>query len=94
MMRRVDWDAFDLEPLIGELRRACGAAEAERMIFAFERAIGVARVDPELLSHLFAATACLLARTEGVSPRSVLETHFRRAVSDDDWQRSYLPLFE
>jgi len=90
----VDWDAFDLEPLTEELRRACGPAEAERMVYAFERAVGLARIDPELLSHLFAATACLLARIEGVSPRAVLETYFRRAVSDEHWQRVYLPLFE
>lgn len=90
----MDWDAFDLDPLTDELRRACGPAEAERMVYAFERAVGLARVDPELLSSLLAATACLLARIEGVSPRAVLETYFRRAVTDEQWQRVYLPLFE
>jgi hypothetical protein len=93
-MDRVDWDAFDLEPLTEELRRTCGPAEAERMVYAFERVLAFARIDPDLLSHLFAATACVLARVEGVPPRSVLETYFRRAVSDEQWQRVYLPLFE
>jgi hypothetical protein len=90
----MNWDAFDPEPLTEELRRAMGGAEAERMIFAFERAIGVAQLDPELLPPLFAATACLLARVEGVSPRAVLETYFRRAVSDEQWRETYLPLFQ
>jgi len=63
------------------------------MVYAFERAVALARIDPDLLSHLFAATACLLARADGVSPRTVLETYFRRAVSDDQWQDVYLPLF-
>jgi hypothetical protein len=92
--QRVDWDGFDLEPLAEELRRSCGPADAERMVYAFERVVGLARLDPELLSHLLAATACLLASIDGVSPRSVLETYFRRAVSDEQWQRLYLPLFQ
>jgi hypothetical protein len=89
----VDWHTFDLDPLIAELRRACAGAETERLVYAFERALGMARVDPELLSHLFAATACLLARAEGVSPRTVLENYFRRAVTDEQWREVYLPLF-
>jgi len=91
---RVNWDAFDLEPLTEELRRSCSPSEAERLIYAFERAVSLARIDPELLSHLFAATACLLAHVEGSSPRAVLETYFRRAVTDEQWRRVYLPLFE
>ena len=89
----MDWDAFDLEPLKEELRRACNRPEAERMVYAFESAIAIARIDPELLPPLLAATACLLARVEGASPRSVLEGYFRRAVSDEQWQEVYLPLF-
>ena len=64
------------------------------MIYAFERAVALARIDPELLSHSFAATACLLARADGVSPRTVLETYFRRAVPDEQWQEVFLPLFQ
>jgi hypothetical protein len=94
MMSSVDWDTFDIGPLTEELRRACDPAEAERMVLAFERALELARIDPELLSHLLAATACLVARLDGVSPRSVLETYFRRAVSDERWQADYLPLFQ
>ena len=90
----MDWEAFDLEPLSAELRRSCSESEAERMVYAFERAVALARIDPELLSHFFAATACLLARIEGVSPRTVLETYFRRAVSDEQWRKVYLPLFQ
>jgi hypothetical protein len=90
----VDWDGFDLGPLREELRRACNRAEAERMVYAFERAVAIARIDPELLPPLFAATACLLARVEGVPPRAVLERYFRRAVSDEQWQEVYLPLFQ
>jgi hypothetical protein len=90
----LDWDTFDFEPLTQELRRACGPVEAERMVYAFERALALARIDPELLPHLFAATACLLARIDGVSPRTVMERYFRRAVSDEQWQQVYLPLFQ
>jgi hypothetical protein len=49
----VNWESFDLEPLTDQLRRSCEAHEAERMVYAFERAVAVARIDPELLSHLF-----------------------------------------
>lgn len=90
----MDWGDFDLDPLKAELRRDCSPSDSERMVYAFERALALARVDPELLPHLFAATACLLARAEGVSPRTVLESYFRRAVSDEQWQRVYLPLFQ
>jgi hypothetical protein len=92
-MGSVDWDAFDLDPLRAELRRTCSPADSARMVYAFERAVALARVDPELLPPLFAATACLLARAEGVSPRTVLESYFRRAISDEQWQEVYLPLF-
>lgn len=89
----VDWELFDAEPLSEELRRSLGAADGERMVYAFEQVLGLARVDPEILPNLFAATACLLARDQGVSPRTVLEVYFRRAVSDEQWQDVYLPFF-
>ncbi len=90
----MNWESFDLEPLTAQLRQSCPAPEAERMVFAFERAVALARIDPELLSHLFAATACLIARVDGVSPRTVFETYFRRSVSDEQWQDVYLGLFQ
>ena len=64
------------------------------MFEAFEQTIALAQRDPELLSHLFAAVASLLAYAEGTSPRTVLETYFRRAVTDEQWRDVYLPLFQ
>ena len=90
----MDWDDFTLERLAAELREDLGPAEAERMVYAFEVALGVARVDPELLPHLLAATTCLLAHTGQMTPRTVLETFFRRSVSDPVWRGRYAPLFE
>ena len=64
------------------------------MFEAFEQTVALARRDPELLAHLFAAVASLLAYVEGTSPRTVLETYFRRAVTDEQWREVYLPLFQ
>jgi hypothetical protein len=88
----VDWHALDLEMLREELRATLAAAEAEKMIWAFERALDTARVDDELVDYLLAAAVCLRARSDGVSPRHVLETFFRRAVSDEVWRERYLEL--
>ena len=44
----VDWDEFRLERLAGELREDLSGPEAERMIFAFEEALRLARSDEEL----------------------------------------------
>lgn len=90
----VDWDGFTLERLASELRDDLNGPEAERMIFAFEEALRVARTDEDLLPHLLAATTCLLAHVEGTTPRGVLETFFRRSVSDQVWRERYVPLFE
>ena len=62
------------------------------MIYAFERALDVVRIDPELLDCLLAAAVCLKASAEGVTPRHVLEQFFRRSVSDDEWRGRYLDL--
>jgi hypothetical protein len=64
------------------------------MFEAFPADDHLAQRDPELLSHLFAAVASLLAYAEGTSPRTVLETYFRRAVTDEQWREVYLPLFQ
>jgi len=90
----VDWNAFTLERVAAELRDQLSASEAERMVYAFEWALRVARVDSELLPDLLAATACLLARSEATTPRGVMETYFRRAVADAVWRERYKPLFE
>jgi len=90
----VDWDDFRLERLAVELREDLSGPEAERMIYALEQALRIARSDEELLPHLLAATTCLLAHVEGETPRGVLETFFRRSVSDQVWRERYVPLFE
>jgi hypothetical protein len=90
----MDWDGFKLERLASELRDDLNGPEAERMIFAFEEVLRVARTAEELLPHLLAATTCLLAHVEGTTPRGVLETFFRRSVSDQVWRERYVPLFE
>ena len=89
-----DWDTFDLEKLASELREDPGGAEGERMIWAFEEALRIARAGDDLLPHFLAATTCLLARAEESTPRTVLEGFFRRSASDDAWRDRYRPLFQ
>jgi hypothetical protein len=91
-MRPPDWDELDLEALHRELRNALSPAEAEKMIWAFEQALRVARIDGDLLRHLLAATASLVARAEDSSPRTVFEAFFRRSVSDEEWRDRYAGL--
>ena len=91
-MSEPDWHEIDLDALAAELRATLPSAEAEKMIWAFERALSVARVDGDLLRYLLAATASLVARAEGTSPRAVFEAFFRRSVSDDDWRSRYADL--
>ena len=82
----VQWDHIEPEPLFEAIRSRGTASDAERTVWAFERALAVARLDPELLRHLLVATVCLLAYDEGKSPREVLEELFRRSVSDTEWR--------
>ena len=91
-MATVDWDTFDVGRLAGELRDKRSGPDAEKMIWAFEEAVRVARIDDGLLDYLLVATCCLLARTDGSSPRDVLETFFRRSLTTEEWQQYYLPL--
>jgi hypothetical protein len=91
-MHEPNWDDLDLEALESELRSTLPAAEAEKMIWAFEQARSVARIDGDLLRYLLAATASLVARAEGSSPRDVFEAFFRRSVSDEDWRDRYAGL--
>ena len=93
-MHGYDWDTFDLEKLASELREDPGGAEGERMIWAFEEALRIARAGDDLLPHFLAATTCLLARAEESTPRTVLERFFRRSASDDAWRDRYRPLFQ
>ena len=93
LVAAVDWDKFDPESLTRELRDGLGGPDGEKMIWAFEQALGVARIDPDLLNHLLAATACLLAHANDESPRAVLAAFARRSVSDREWTERYAALF-
>jgi hypothetical protein len=92
-MQGLDWHELDLEMIARELRETLAPAEAERMVWAFEQALSVARIDGDLLRYLLAATASLLAGADGSSPRTVFEAFFRRSVSDDEWHDRYARLF-
>jgi hypothetical protein len=90
----IDWDSFDLEPLAADIRASTVGPDAERTIWAFEHALQAARVDSMLLENLLTAAVCLLARADECSPRTVLETFFRRAVPDEIWRERFLPLLD
>ena len=91
-MRRIDWDELSLAGLSEQIRRSTPGPDAEKAVFALERVLEVARIDEELLGYVLAAAACYLARMDDSSPRTVLETFFRRSVTDDEWRERYLPL--
>jgi hypothetical protein len=88
----MDWNTIDPEPLFEAIRERGPSSDAERSVWAFERALIAARMDRELLRHLLVACVCLVAREEGETPRTVLERLFRRAVSDGEWWDEYAPL--
>ena len=92
-MAAVDWDAFSLDALAASVRETRNPADSEKMVWAFEEALRIARIDQELLDYLLVAVVCLIARGSEESPREVLEAFFRRSVGDDEWQERYLPLF-
>ncbi|HXV33746.1 MAG TPA: hypothetical protein VD769_07030 [Gaiellaceae bacterium] len=92
-MAAVDWDDFDLEPLARELRENVGGPDGEKMVWAFEQALRVARIDPDLLNYALAAVACLLAHSSGEPPRVVLDAFSRRSVPDGEWRDRYAVLF-
>jgi hypothetical protein len=88
----MDWDRLDTTNLFEELRARAGGADGERMVWAFERALDVARIDEHLLDYLLVAAVCLVAGSSSSTPRTVLEQFFRRSVSDDEWRARYAPL--
>jgi hypothetical protein len=88
-MNEPNWHQLDLKALQEELRRALPASEAEKMIWAFEQALSVARIEGDLLRYLLAAAASLIARAEESSPRAVFEAYFRRSVTDEEWRDRY-----
>jgi hypothetical protein len=90
---RSRWDDFDLHPLAAQLRSTRSAPDAEKTIWAFEEALRVARIDEGLLDYLLVAIVCLLATGEGSTPRTVLDTVFRRAIPDEAWRSAYSHLF-
>jgi hypothetical protein len=92
-MTDMDWDRLEFDDLVRELRENVGGPDGEKMIWAFEQATRVARIDPELLEYMLAAVVCLLARSSDDSPRAVLEDFFRRSITDREWRERYLPLF-
>jgi hypothetical protein len=91
-MDELNWHELDLRSLENELKSALPAPEAEKMIWAFEQALSVARIDGDLLRYLLAAAASLIARGEESSPRAVFEAFFRRSVSDEEWRDRYAGL--
>lgn len=92
-MDAVDWASFDLTQLSAELRDNVGGPDGEKLIWAFEEVVRAAREDESLLGYLLVAVVCMVARANGSTPRSVLESFFRRSVTDEDWRETYLPLF-
>ena len=85
----VDWDSFDPAALFEAIRERGPAPDAEQTIWAFERALHVARTDAAFVEHLVVASVCLLAYERGQTPRTILEQMFRRSVSDLVWSQNY-----
>ena len=88
----MEWRELEPEQLYEAIRTRGTGPDAERTVWAFERALAVARLDPELLQYLLVATVCLVAYEEGTTPRTVLEQLFRRSVSDAEWRDRFEPL--
>ena len=82
-----NWHELDLNALEKELRRALPASEAEKMIWAFEQALSVARMRGRP-PPLPARRSSRSGRPRGgiVSRRAVFEAFFRRSVSDEEWR--------
>ena len=89
----MNWDDLDASALFESIRSQRPGPEAERTVWAFERALEVARIDPDLLEHLLVACVCLVAREQRTTPRTVLEHAFRRSVGDGEWRDRFAPLF-
>ena len=85
----MNWESFDPTPLFEAIRARGPAPDAEQTVWAFERALQVARTDAAFVEHLVVASVCLLAFERDETPRTVLEQMFRRSVSDLDWREKY-----
>jgi len=88
----VDWDEIDTAPLFEVIREEASAADAERMIWALERVLAAARIDPMLVDHIAVAAVCALSYRDSETPRGVLEQLFRRAIEDERWREDYASL--
>jgi hypothetical protein len=88
----VDWSAVDPSRLFEVIRDQTTPPDAERMVWALERVLEGARIDPQVLDHLAAASICALAYRDGETPRDVLDRLFRRAVPDARWRDDYASL--
>ena len=88
----MNWDTIETDRLFAAIRERGPTTDAERTVWAFERALAVARLDPELLRHLLVACVCLAAYEQGQPPRALLEQLFRRSVSDAEWRDEFEPL--
>ena len=88
----MDWHEVDPAPLFEAVREQTSPADAERMVWALERILLGARIDPGLLDHLAVAAVCALAYRDGDSPRSVIERLFRRSIADEHWHSDYASL--
>jgi hypothetical protein len=88
----MEWDQIDASALFDSIRERGPAPDAERTVWAFERALAAGQIDPNLVEHLLVACVSLLAYERGSTPRTVLELLFRRAVDDDEWRTRFVPL--
>ena len=52
------------------------------MIVAFEHCVELARADEAFLDDVLVAVVCLLAHSNGSTPRDVLDECFKRAMPD------------
>ena len=91
-MQQPNWDNLNLEALEMELRNTLSGAEAERMVWAVERALAVAGIDGDLLGSPSGDSPHSLAAAETSTPRTVFEAYFRRSVSDEEWRDRYAEL--
>jgi hypothetical protein len=88
----MNWDEFDPKRLFARIRERGPAPDAERSVWAFEKALEAARIDGELHRHLLVACVCLVAHEEGETPRAILERLFRRSIDDREWREEFGPL--
>jgi hypothetical protein len=88
----MDWHQLDPSPLFEAIRDQTTPADAEQMVWALEQVFAGARIDPVLLDHLATASICALAYRDAETPRGVLESLFRRSVSDMRWRTEFASL--